>query len=137
MYWCDVSAVSSSGLFPCLLKTGQRHPIPKGPSSYFVANFRLISVTPVFSKVRERVVSVRLGRIRERSGVLPTTQFAYLKSLGICDVFLCVSHTVQSASESLQNIDFSAACEHANHARANYYVSTALWILEVLCCLYC
>ena len=41
----------------------------------------------------ERLVSVRLGRFMERSGILPTTQFAYRKGLGICDALLCVSHT--------------------------------------------
>ena len=50
----------------------------------------------------------------ERSGVLPTTQFAYRKGLGTCDALLCVSYTLQSALESGQEarivqIDFSAA----------------------------
>ena len=35
----------------------------------------------------------------EHCGVLPTTQFAYRKGLGTCDVLLCVSHTLQSALE--------------------------------------
>ena len=64
-------------------------------------------------------MSVRLGRFMERSGVLPTTQFAYLKGLGTCDALLCVSHTLQSALESRQEarilqIDFSAAFERVN-----------------------
>ena len=54
--------------------------IPKGPPSSSVANYRPISIS-VLSKVFERLVSVRLGRFMERSGVLPTTQFAYLKGL--------------------------------------------------------
>ena len=50
----------------------------------------------------------------ERSGVLPTTQFAYRKGPGTCDALLSVSHTLQSALESGQGariaqIDFSAA----------------------------
>ena len=36
-----------------------------------------ISITSVLSKVFERLESVRLGRFMERSGVLPTTKFAY------------------------------------------------------------
>ena len=57
---------------------------------------------------------VRLGRFMERSGVLPSTQFAYRKGLGTYDVLLCVSHTLQSALESghearILQIDFSAA----------------------------
>ena len=68
----------------------------------------------------ERVVSVRLGRFMECSGVLPTTQFAYRKGLGTCDALLCVSHTLQSALESWQEarivqIDFSAAFVRVNH----------------------
>ena len=55
----------------------------------------------------------------ERSGVLPTTQFAYRKGLGTCDALLCVSHTLQSALESGQEarilqIDFSAAFDTVN-----------------------
>ena len=55
---------------------------------------------------------VRLGRFMERSDVLPTTQFAYRKGLGICDALLCVSYTLQSALESgqearIMQIDFS------------------------------
>ena len=75
-------------------------PIPKGPPSSSVANYRPISITSVSSKVFERLVSVRLGRFMEYSGVLPTTQFAYRKGLDTCDALLSMSHTLQSASES-------------------------------------
>ena len=34
--------------------------------------------------------------------MLPTSQFAYWKSLGTCDALLCMSHTLQSALESGQ-----------------------------------
>ena len=94
-------------------------PIPKGPPSSSVAKYRPISVTPVLSKVFERLVSVRLGRFMECSGVLPTTQFAYRKGLFTCDALLCVSHTLQSALASGQEarivqIDFSAAFDRVN-----------------------
>ena len=56
----------------------------------------------------------------ERSGVLPTTQFAYRKVLGACDALLSMSHTLQSALESGQEariaqIDFSTAFDRINH----------------------
>ena len=56
----------------------------------------------------------------ERSGVLPTTQFPYLNSLGTSDALLCLSHTLQSALESGQKarivqIFFSAAFVRVNH----------------------
>ena len=62
------------GSFPACWRKAQ---IPKGVPFSSVANYRPISLTPEYFKVYERLVSVRLGRFMERSGVLPTTQFAY------------------------------------------------------------
>ena len=64
-------------------------------------------------------MSVRLGRFMERSGVLPTTQFAYRKGLGTCDALFCVSHALQSALKrgqvaGIMQIDFSVAFDRAN-----------------------
>ena len=75
------------------------------------------------------MVSVCLERFMERSGVLPTTQFAYRKGLGTFDALMCVSHTLQSALESGQvarivHVYFSAAFDRVNH----------LGILYKLCC---
>ena len=72
------------GGFPACWRQDNVTPIPKGPPSSSVANYRPISITSALSKVFERQVSVRLGRFMERSGVLPTTQFAYRKGLGTC-----------------------------------------------------
>ena len=68
------------GSFPACWRQANVTPIPKGPPSYSVANYRPISITSVLSKVFERLVSVRLGRFMERSGVLTTIQFAMIVS---------------------------------------------------------
>ena len=52
--------------------------------------------------------------------MLPTTQFAYRKGLGTCDVLLCVAHSLQSALEMWQEarrvqIDVSTAFDRVNH----------------------
>ena len=65
-------------------------------------------------------MSDRLGRFIERSGVLPSTQFAYRKGLGTFDVLLYVYHTLQIALERGQEarivqIDFSGAFDWVNH----------------------
>ena len=78
------------GNFPACWRQANVTPIPKGPPSSSVANYRPISITSVLSKVFERLVSVHLRRFMERSGVLPTTQFTYRKGLGTCDAVLCV-----------------------------------------------
>ena len=92
----DVRRLLRLGSFPTRWRQANVTPIPKGPPSSSVANYRPISITSVLSKVFERLVSVRLGRFMERSGVLPTTRFAYRKGLGTCDALLCLSHTLQS-----------------------------------------
>ena len=95
-------------------------PIQNGPPSSSASNYRPISLTPILSKVFERLVSVRLGHFMECRGVLPTTQFAYRKGLGTCDAILCVKHTLQSALEMRQEaitvqIDFSVTFDSVNH----------------------
>ena len=89
------------GSFPACWRQANVTPIPKGPPSSSVANYRPISITSVLSKEFEHLVSVHLGQFMERSGVLPTTQFAYRKGLGTCDALLCVFHTLHSALERL------------------------------------
>ena len=108
------------GSFPAFWRQANVTPIPNGPPSSSVAKYQPISITSVLSKVFERLVSVRLGRFMERSGVLPTTQFAYQKYLRTCDALLCVSHTLQSALESgrearIVQIDFRSAFHRVNH----------------------
>ena len=73
---------------------------------------------------------VRLGRFMEHSGVLPITQFAYWKSLDICDA-LFLSHKLQSALESGQDarivqIDFNAAFDNINHQRILYKLCSVI-----------
>ena len=113
------------GSFPACWRQANVTPIPKGPPSSSVANYRPISITSVLSKVFKRLVSVRLGRFMEHSGVLPSTQFAYREGLGTCDALLCASHTLQSSLESGQEarivqIDFSAAFDRVNHLSILY-----------------
>ena len=64
------------GSFPVCWRVANVTPIPKAPPSSSASNHRQISLTPILSKVFERLVSVRLGHFMEGRGVLPTTQFA-------------------------------------------------------------
>ena len=50
----------------------------------------------------EHLVSIRLRRFVERSGVLLKKQFSYKKGLGGGDTLLCISNTLQSALENGQ-----------------------------------
>ena len=103
-------------------------------------NYRPIYITSVLYKVFERLVSVRLGRFVERSGVLPTTQFAYRKGPGTSDALLWASHTLQSALESRQESIGSCRLISVQPLIGTtiwaFSISSALWVLEVLSCLY-
>ena len=66
------------GSFPVCWRVVNVTPIPKGPPSSSTSNYRPISLTPILTKIFERLVSVRLGRFMEGRGVLPTIQFAYI-----------------------------------------------------------
>ena len=130
MFWLHVSVWCFDGFFVWIVSLlANVTPIPKDPSSSSIVNYRRISITPVLSKVFERLVAVRLGRFIEHCGVLPTTQFAYRKGLGTCDALLCVSHTLQSALESGQEakivqIVFSPAFDRVSHQGILYKLSS-------------
>ena len=116
--------------------------IPRGPPSSSVANRRPNSITSVLSKVFEHLVSVRLGRFMERSGVLPTTQFAYLKDLGTCDALLLILSHFYSCKVHWRVGWRLGSCrlilvQHLIGLTIRAFsIGYALWVLEVLCCLY-
>ena len=76
------------GEFPLEFRIADVTPIPRGPLSALVPNSRPISITPVLSKVFERLISSRFGRFSERSRLLPSHQYSYRKNLGTCDALL-------------------------------------------------
>ena len=108
------------GSFPGLWKQADVTPIPKGSPSSLVSDYRPISITPVLSKVFEKVISSRLQRYSEEGSFLPPSQYAYRKGLGTCDALLHISQVGQSALERgsevlLVQLDFSAAFDMVNH----------------------
>ena len=87
----------------------------------------------VLSKVFVRQVSVRPRQFIKLCGVLPTIQFAYQKDLGTWDALLCVSHRVGRKLGSHRLLSVQPL------RRSNikgFSISSALWVLEILCCLY-
>ena len=125
------------GVFTASWRQANVAPILKCPPSSSAANYRPISITSGLSKVFESLVSVHLGLFIERSGVLPTTQFAYRNGIGTCDALLCVSHTLQSALDSgkearIVKIDSSAAFDRVYHQGILYKLRSVGIIGSVL-----
>ena len=114
-------------------------PFQKGSPSSSVTNFRPISITSELSKVFERRVSIRLGRFMKRSGVLPTTQFAYWKGLGTRDALLCVSYPLLSAlggGRRPGSYRLISAQHLISSTIREFCTNSVLWVLKALCCLY-
>ena len=85
-----------------------------------VDNFRPFCIR--LSKAFERLVRVRLRRFMERSGVLSTTHFAYLKGLGTCDALMCVFHILHCELESGQEARIvHIDCDRAPFDRVNQH----------------
>ena len=117
---CLFCRLLRGGEFPLEWRIADVTQIPKGPLSALVCNYRPISITPVLSKVFERLIVLRFGRFLERSGVLPSHQYSYRKRLGTCDSLLDIVCAGQLELDrggelALVQIDFSVAFDRVNH----------------------
>ena len=107
------------GSFSECWRLGNITPIPKGSSSCPSPNdYRPISITPILSKIFERLLAKRLSVFLKP--FLPETQFGFRKGLGTSDALLLLVHEVQSALDRncesrLVSLDFSAAFDTVNH----------------------
>ena len=107
------------GSYPECWRLGDITPIPKGSSSSPSPNdYRPISITPILSKVFERLLAKRLSVYLKP--FLPETQFGFRKGLGTADALIMLNHELQSALDKncesrLVSLDFSAAFDTVNH----------------------
>ena len=94
------------GEFPLFSRTANVVPVPKDALSPDVANYCPISLTPIISKIFERLITTRFGRCLEASSVFPPCQFAYRKGRGSRDLVLLVMLGWLTALNSQQKIVF-------------------------------
>ena len=111
----------SSGSFPTDWRSANITPIPKGSScSQYPSEYRPISITPVLSKVYEKLLYKKLYNYAERNNLFPETQFGFRKGLGTTDALLTLIHDLQSGLDSrsearVVSLDFSSAFDLVNH----------------------
>ena len=109
-----------SGSFPKCWRVANVTAIPKIGNSPDVKDYRPISITPILSKIFEKLLSAKLSRFCESNSLFPTQQFSYRKNYGCVDALLSVTHEIQSALDSggecrVIQLDFSAAFDRVNH----------------------
>ena len=81
-----------------------------------------------------RLVSLSLGRVMERNGVLPTTQFLYRKGLATYDaLFACPLHCKahMRVGRILGSCRMISAQPLIGSEIKEFSISSALWVLEV------
>ena len=88
--------------------------IPKGAPSPDRENYHPILITPILSKVYEKLVSHKLSSFCEKYGFLPAAQLAYRKGLSGTDALLTISHHLRKSLDAgmesyIDQLDFRAA----------------------------
>ena len=133
LFFKEVAAVFAPGLsrvfrllikkgsFPRCWRSANVTAIPKGALTQVVANYRPISITPILSKIFERLLASKIVLFAESKGLIPAAQFAYRKNLGCADALLSVTHLLQRALDTGQEgrvvqLDFSAAFDRVSHS---------------------
>ena len=71
----------SSGTFPTSLKIAQVVPIHKSGNTNDISNFRPISLLPIFSKVLEKIVHIRLYNYLKVYNIISDNQYGFLPGL--------------------------------------------------------
>ena len=97
-----------------------------GSGSSCPSDYRPITITPVFSKVFERLLAKRLNAFAEKNNLFPNLQFGFRKGLGTCDALLTITNVVQKALDSgcevrMVGLDFSAAFDRINRMSLFYF----------------
>ena len=120
-----------NGEFPLCWRSANVSPIPKGTSpTQYPSEYRPISITPVLSKIYEKLIVRRLSKFINLKEILPPTQFGFRKGLGTADALLTLVHDLQlsldSSSEArVLSLDFSSAFDLVNHEALLYKLKVA------------
>ena len=127
------------GSFPACWRQTNVTPIPKGPPSSSVANYRQIFITSVLSKVFQRLVSVHLDDLWnavvcfQSSSLLIGKVWVPVVHFCACPIHCRVQWRVGSRLGSCRLISVQLLIGSTIWV---FSISSAQWVLEVLSCLY-
>ena len=120
-----------NGEFPLCWRSANISPIPKGTSpTQYPSEYRPISITPVLSKIYEKLIVRRLSKFIDTKEILPPSQFGFRKGLGTADALLTLVHDLQtsldcSSEARVLSLDFSSAFDLVNHEALLYKLKLA------------
>ena len=93
-----------SGRVPDQLKIAKVLPIFKADDNRKFSNYCPISILPIFSKILERVVYVRLMKYLTKHNILSNNQFGFRKNHS---TFMAVLDLIDNLSKSIDEKEFS------------------------------
>ena len=115
-----LNASMTAGIFPEQLKIAKVCPIHKSGSKTDVANYRPISLLPVFSKVFEKALHRRLSAFLDKNNTIYNYQFGFRKQHSCEHALLAAQSSILHALNKKQIamlllIDFSKAFDMVDH----------------------
>ena len=108
------------GHFPDALKKAKIVPLHKGDSVLSVANYRPISLLPIFSKIFERLIYNQFIDYIEENNILDELQFGFQKNKSTEHAISSIISSISGASAKKQSsycifLDFAKAFDTVNH----------------------
>ncbi|CAG7720577.1 unnamed protein product [Allacma fusca] len=109
-----------TGIFPQELKISLVKPIFKSGDSLNPSNYRPISISPVFSKIFEKLMYSRLLEFFEKNNIFNSSQYGFRKHMNTMDAIYNVIHQVLHSINNHEQImalfcDLSKAFDRVVH----------------------
>lgn len=109
-----------SGSFPDTLKLAKVIPLFKKGDSHDAANYRPISLLPVFSKILEKIMYIRLEKFVTDNNIINNKQFGFRKRLSTIDAIADMTKHILKYIDAKYNTygifcDLSKAFDCVNH----------------------
>lgn len=110
-----------TGQFPKKMKIAKILPIFKNGDHFNCNNYRPISILPVFSKILEKIMNIKLSDFLESKKLLFTGQYGFRRSkdteVAVIDVITDIQRNVDNDSKCcLLSLDLCKAFDTVNHS---------------------
>ena len=108
------------GCFPSAMKLAKIIPLHKGDSVLSVANYRPISLLPIFSKIFERMIYDQFSDYITKNKILSELQFGFQKNKSTEQAISSITTHINKAFSNKQSaycifLDFAKAFDTVNH----------------------
>ena len=115
---CNISF--NEGIFPDINKIAKVIPIYKDGSMKDINNYRPISLLPIFSKIMEKIVAVRLNNFLELHSVIFPNQFGFRAGCSTTHALVSITQAINKTIDNQKFgcgvfIDLKKAFDTVNH----------------------